>query len=483
MKLIRERLYDSDVTVMISENDEYPLLVATNGRELKTVNQVENQWMIDNNFERVAAINGGFFIMSNGEKLGTCMVDWGYPVNGDTGWQDGICDIAYDGSNLHIGDLSSSNGYQWARAMSYGIIKDGKKYDLGLNKYSHATSRQPRTMLGQTNDGKFISIVVDGRGVKSKIDSSKTSLGVTYEQQYQLGLKYNCKTLINCDGGGSSVAEYDGEIINNPCDGSLRRCSDFIVFYRKKKQTPVEDNKGDVNVKKLVLDAGHGYNTAGKRTPDGVREWYMNSKVCEFVQEKLKAYDGIEVYRIDDTTGATDISLSERVKRSNNINPDLTISVHHNAGGGTGTEVYWHNVGTAQDKYFAHILAPKLAAHTGLRNRGVKQAAFTMLTCKSTVVLAEGGFMDTQSDIDVITSWGMEAYADAIVESVVEYFKLEKKVIEQPKEEVQVNENGETLYYRVVTSSHTIKSEAVKKQEELKSKGIDSFLAATWIKK
>lgn len=26
---------------------------------------------------------------------------------------------------------------------------------------------------------------------------------------------------------------------------------------------------------KIALDAGHGYNTAGKRTPDGIREWTL----------------------------------------------------------------------------------------------------------------------------------------------------------------------------------------------------------------
>ena len=29
--------------------------------------------------------------------------------------------------------------------------------------------------------------------------------------------------------------EYGGNILNNPCDGGLRRCSDFVVFYKKKQ--------------------------------------------------------------------------------------------------------------------------------------------------------------------------------------------------------------------------------------------------------
>lgn len=96
--------------------------------------------------------------------------------------------------------------------------------------------------------------------------------------------------------------------------------------------------------------------------------------------------------------------------------------------GGTGTEVYWHTKGTAEDKKLANIVAPKLASKTGLRNRGVKQAQFAVLGCKATAILCEGGFMDTASDYKVIISdKGQQAYADAVVEALVEYLGLTKK--------------------------------------------------------
>ena len=182
--------------------------------------------------------------------------------------------------------------------------------------------------------------------------------------------------------------------------------------------------------KKLVLDAGHGYNTSGKRTKATLgkqyREWSLNNAVCNYIAQYLKDYN-VTIYRTDDTSGATDVSLSRRVSKTNAINPDLFISIHHNAGGGTGTEVYMHTYGTSEDNKVANIIAPKLARNTGLRNRGVKKNIFAVLTCRATAVLVEGGFMDTANDYKVITSVaGQQAYARAIADSVIQYLGLTK---------------------------------------------------------
>lgn len=149
--------------------------------------------------------------------------------------------------------------------------------------------------------------------------------------------------------------------------------------------------------KVLVLDAGHGINTAGKRTINGsrgvIREWTMNDSVVRKIIDMLSEYD-VTIYRTDDATGNKDVSLTERVRRCNSYNPHLFVSIHHNAGGGTGTEVFWHTKGTSEDRKVASIVAPKLASMCGVTNRGVKQAQLGVLTCKATAILVEGGFMD-----------------------------------------------------------------------------------------
>lgn len=502
MKVIRERHFESDVTVLIADKGEMPLLVCNEYGKTSTIKNIENHWMINNGYERVAGHNCGFFIMGNNSFLGQAITDWGSVFSSETGYKDGIADVAYDGNKIKVGDFVGLEGNQWVRTASWLIMKDGVKNTLGQSKYSHANSYQPRTMIGKTKDGYPISFVVDGRGVASKIKSGATSRGVTANQQYELAKIYNCSDLVNLDGGGSSVMEYKGDILNNPSDGALRKCTDFIIYYAKKEvnnnasqgDNPNTNTGGsNMNKFKLVLDAGHGMNTAGKRTPDDVREWYMNDRVCDFIEEKLRAYEGVEVFRTDDISGKTDIALSERVARCNKINPDVMVSIHHNATGAdwadsvTGTEVFWHTRGTKEDERLAKIVAPKLSAHTGLRNRGVKQEAWAVLGCRATAILVEGGFMNSRIDHPVITSWGMESYADAIVESLVEAYGLVKTKLDEPQVEPVAPEvesekptnvpTDPTKQYRVIAGTYSVRENAERIKQELVDKGY----TGTWL--
>lgn len=185
--------------------------------------------------------------------------------------------------------------------------------------------------------------------------------------------------------------------------------------------------------KKVILDAGHGFNTSGKRSPASmgtvVREWTLNNAVCNYIQEILKNYN-VTVVRVDDTTGKTDVPLSTRVAKTNAQNPNLFVSIHHNAGGGTGVETYWHTYGSVADKKVAQIIQSNLVKRTGMRNRGVKQASFAVLNCKSSIpaVLVEGGFYDNHADFDYITTIkGQKAYAQAVADSIIQYLGLTKK--------------------------------------------------------
>lgn len=227
----------------------------------------------------------------------------------------------------------------------------------------------------------------------------------------------------------------------------------------------------------LALDAGHGLSTPGKQTMNGkygiIKEWELNNKVLLYIMEYLKDYV-ITIYRTDDPTGKTDIDLLERVKRCNAYGPVLFISIHHNAGGGTGIEVYWHTKGTQEDKKIAEIVAPKLATSTGMKNRGVKQEAWTVLTCKATAILVEGGFMDTRSDYEYMcTEKGQRAYAKGIADSVIQYLSLEKKVVEQKpvQEENQSTPTTNNKWYQVVAGSYLGKNKANEVKADLERRG------------
>ncbi len=96
---------------------------------------------------------------------------------------------------------------------------------------------------------------------------------------------------------------------------------------------------------KVVLGAGHYKGTPGKQTPDGTKEWVLNNAVASKVEEMLVDYD-VDIIRADDKTGNTDVSLDARCEVTTSQDPDMYLSIHHNAfkgyyGSWTGYEVYY----------------------------------------------------------------------------------------------------------------------------------------------
>lgn len=205
---------------------------------------------------------------------------------------------------------------------------------------------------------------------------------------------------------------------------------------------------------KLVLSAGHGKNTAGKRCmkkldKNQTREWVLNDRICEKIEERLKAYTGYDVLRLDDPTGVKDIALKKRTDAANKYGADFYLSIHHNAGvnGGVGGGIvtYVYSKADAESKEWQKDLYEALMNHAGLkgnRSDGTLKANFH--ECRESnmpCVLVECGFMDSKTDVPIIlTSKFAEQVADACVEVIVKKAKLKKKSTksEEPKKENKV---------------------------------------------
>ena len=192
---------------------------------------------------------------------------------------------------------------------------------------------------------------------------------------------------------------------------------------------------------KIALDAGHGLNTAGKQTPNGVKEWELNDRVRDKIVELLSGYD-CEIIHTDNDEGFTDEGLSYRLKKYLNSGADVFVSIHHNAFTGkwnnaTGVEVYTDTNPTSSDLRLAQIIYDKMVNLTGLKGRGIKKADFYVINQnKIPAVLVEGGFMDSTSDFKIITSnAGQNAYAKAVAEGLIEFLSL-KRINENKKTDV-----------------------------------------------
>ena len=88
---------------------------------------------------------------------------------------------------------------------------------------------------------------------------------------------------------------------------------------------------------RILIDAGHGIDTPGKRSPDGVfREYLWNREVAEILYNLLQEY-GFDADLV--VTETNDIPLKTRVRRVNEVcslhgsHNVLLISIHSNAAG------------------------------------------------------------------------------------------------------------------------------------------------------
>lgn len=165
---------------------------------------------------------------------------------------------------------------------------------------------------------------------------------------------------------------------------------------------------------KYNVHAGHNSIVPGaSKYLDEVTE---NRKVKNKVIQLLKAA-GHTVYDCTDDSGRTvGANLANIVAKCNKHTVDLDISIHLNAGGGTGAEVFYYT-GSAAGKTKAAAVSQKVAAALGIRNRGAKASSglYVLRNTKATAILVECCFVDSKTDQG---KWDVDKCAKAIVEAV-----------------------------------------------------------------
>ncbi len=189
---------------------------------------------------------------------------------------------------------------------------------------------------------------------------------------------------------------------------------------------------------KICIDAGHGPDTPGKRSPDGLlREYQFNSATARYVIELLKQYDDVEI--LTTFEDSRDVPLLERTNKANAWKADVLVSIHANASGSTWsnargieTFVYTTSPYPHNDVALATTVQKHLINETGLRDRGVKTANLHMLReSKMTSILVECGFMTNREEVELLKSDDYRRKcARAIVAGIVEMYSLKKKGVE-----------------------------------------------------
>lgn len=193
---------------------------------------------------------------------------------------------------------------------------------------------------------------------------------------------------------------------------------------------------------KILIDNGHGENTPGKRSPDGVlREYAYTREIAKEVVNELKS-KGYDAERI--VCEETDISLKERVKRVNTIcdkigkSNVIFISIHCNAAsnGKWYTAQGW-SAYTSKGQTKSDTLATCLYNHASKIFEGRKirkdmkdkdpdweENFYVLSNTKCPAVLTENFFMDNKDDvIYLLSEEGKKAIIKTHVNGIIDYLK------------------------------------------------------------
>ncbi|MGG7152333.1 N-acetylmuramoyl-L-alanine amidase [Clostridium neonatale] len=163
---------------------------------------------------------------------------------------------------------------------------------------------------------------------------------------------------------------------------------------------------------KFGIDLGHGVGQDRGAVGNIAEETIINA-VGNLVICKLKALGHSVVELRPTTANSVNNSLEQRYNKADYYNVDLCVSIHANAGGGKGTEVFTYK---AKEVTQARAVLNNLVA-LGFTNRGIKDGSGLAMVKrpKATAMLIEVCFVDTKSDVDLYNSIGAEKIANAIV--------------------------------------------------------------------
>lgn len=173
----------------------------------------------------------------------------------------------------------------------------------------------------------------------------------------------------------------------------------------------------------IVIDPGHGYGATTSDNPDGrtATEIETSLEVGLRTRNLIQGSCNWTVYMTRTTNLNSWISVTQRAQMSNNWNADRLLSIHCNAGGGTGTETFYctqDDTTTAPDIAFAQKIQTDMVANGQWNNRRcVEDNSFlayhlgVLRYSSATGCLNEIGFVDSADATKLNSSTWRDTFA------------------------------------------------------------------------
>lgn len=178
---------------------------------------------------------------------------------------------------------------------------------------------------------------------------------------------------------------------------------------------------------KVFIDAGHGGTDPGA-VGNGLQEKNLTLQISTRIRDILLAeYNNVSV--LMSRTGDTFPSLTARTNQANSWGADFFLSVHINAGGGTGYEDFIYLGSGAPTTTYQNNIHSEILKLVNFTDRGKKQQNFHVLReSNMPALLTENGFIDNATDASKLkTASFIESLARGHVNGIVKCFNLTKK--------------------------------------------------------
>ncbi len=189
-------------------------------------------------------------------------------------------------------------------------------------------------------------------------------------------------------------------------------------------------------MKKIYLDAGHGGADAGAVGANGLYEKNLVLKIQQYLISYLNSTYSDFTIKTSRTTD-TFLSLSQRASQANSWGADAFMSIHVNAGGGTGYEDYVYRSASNASKTFQSIVhgqvQPTLLSYNH-PNRGRKSANYAVLRLTNMpAVLTEIAFIDNRTDAALLQNESfLKNMGESYAKGIAVYLNLPRRAVPNP---------------------------------------------------